>query len=338
MPNAPQQVFSRETEHDSWVATKFSDIIVEFAEPLLNADPDGPADIEALRNMMSLATLCWNAPLREVRGDSSLMKILQPALMAAPEPIATALRQMLASRLSRFAGVPHTIIAEVTGSSLDDARCVARAYAAEEVARGPDMDHSSKATGAGGLRPIALTRILPLTQLFPELAEREQEVWRVAQDESASGLHAGTYILRERYCADKGCDCQRVMLYVEHVEGGRVIATIGYAFEAPKPPYDSFEKQTELDWLNPQSELSTAALARFEQQIGHDAGYRARLRQHYARWKQVVEDRTHPLHVKLGTSVSAARTAPARTSSAKVAVNAPCPCGSGRKYKRCCRS
>jgi hypothetical protein len=332
MGEAPQSLFTREGEHERWVPGKFSEVIVEFAQPLLYVEPDGPPDIKALRNVISVATVCWNAPMWEVQGDRSPMQQLQPTLMTAPPPIAAAMRKMLASRLTRYAGVPHTIIAEVTGSSLEDARVVARAHDAPRTR----TERVGVSTPSGAPQPIEPTTILPLAHLFPQLAEQEQEVWHVPEQAPAGGLPAGTYILRERFCADLGCDCRRVMLYVEHVEGGRVIATVGYSFDPPAPPYDRFERQIELDWLNPQSEHAEVALRRFEQQMARDPEYRARLMRHYVQWKRVVEDRTHPLHAKL--KPVRVRTRPAYPRVAKVGANAACPCGSGRKYKRCCRS
>lgn len=256
MQVASQGLLTRVGERGQWERAKYSDLIVEFAEPLMYADPQ----------VMSLATLCWNAPMREVKGDRSLMELLEPVLKSAPAPIASALRQMLSSRMTRYAGVPHTIIAEVTGSSLDDARCIARAFAPTPTTMHPERPGEQRA-----LMPITSTSIIPLANLFPELAEQEEEIWRVSSDDAAlSKLPAGTYVLRERYCADVDCDCRRVMLYVEHVEGQRVIATIGYGFEPPDPRSSHFERQIELDWLNPQSEHSDAALRMFEQQIAGD--------------------------------------------------------------------
>lgn len=333
MRNETQELLTRVDERGQWERGKYSDLMVEFADPLMYADPQGPSSIQDLRNIMSLATLCWNAPMSEVKGDRSLMEILEPALKAAPAPIASALRQMLSARMTRYAGVPHTIIAEVTGSSLDDARCVARAFAPE-----PTSMHAKRPGGQRVSMPIKATSIVPLASLFPALAADEEEVWKVSADESAvSQLPIGTYVLRERYCADSGCDCRRVMLYVEHIEGQRVIATIGYGFEPPEARYSHFARQAELDWLNPQSEHSEAALRKFEEQIAAEPALRARLVEHYTQWKQVVDDRKHPLHARLvqlrdRQALSAARSRP------KVGVNASCPCGSGRKYKRCCMS
>lgn len=333
MQVASQELLTRVDERGQWERAKYSDLIVEFAEPLMYADPQGPSDINDLTNVMSLATLCWNAPMREVKGDRSLMELLEPALKNAPAPIASALRQMLSSRMTRYAGVPHTIIAEVTGSSLDDARCIARAFAPTPTTMHPERPGEQRP-----LMPIASTSIIPLASLFPELAEQEEEIWKVSSDDAAaSKLPAGTYVLRERYCADPDCDCRRVMLYVEHVEGQRVIATIGYGFEPPDPRYSHFERQIELDWLNPQSEHSDAALRMFEQQIAGDPALQTRLVKHYTQWKNVVDDRKHPLHPQL-VKLRDPQAIPAAKRAPKVGANARCPCGSGRKYKRCCRT
>jgi hypothetical protein len=38
-------------------------MIIDFSRPIMEAEPGGPPDIEALRRMMSLAEICWNAPV-----------------------------------------------------------------------------------------------------------------------------------------------------------------------------------------------------------------------------------------------------------------------------------
>lgn len=105
-----------------------------------------------------------------------------------------------------------------------------------------------------------------------------------------------TYLFREFYCTDPGCDCRRVILHVHWVEGERVAATINYAFE---PSRRRDEPQIYLDPLNPQSERSDALLALFTGMIAKDVEYRERLIQHYAMWKQVVDDPSHPQHGKV---------------------------------------
>ena len=119
------------------------------------------------------------------------------------------------------------------------------------------------------------------------------------------------------------------------------VATINYAFEPPKPPHDE-DGQLFLDPINPQSDLSDALLAIFEDMIDDDAAFRARLIRHYEIWKRVIDDPSHPDQAVLrripGYDYGAFRPAPARRDGPKVGAYEPCPCGSGRKFKWCCRT
>ena len=105
-----------------------------------------------------------------------------------------------------------------------------------------------------------------------------------------------TFLFRELYCIDPGCDCRRVVLHVHWVEGRCVAASINYAFE---PSRRRDEPQISLDPLNPQSERSMALLALFTELIATDGELRDRLHQHYAMWKRVVDDPSHPDHAKV---------------------------------------
>jgi preprotein translocase subunit SecA len=79
--------------------------------------------------------------------------------------------------------------------------------------------------------------------------------------------------------------------------------------------------------------------------IASDGEYRQRLERHYAMWKSVVDDPLHPDHSKTRASHQGGpqgesaypRQLSFRRELPKVGANDPCPCGSGRKYKRCCR-
>ncbi|MEI8254557.1 MAG: SEC-C metal-binding domain-containing protein [Deltaproteobacteria bacterium] len=75
-------------------------------------------------------------------------------------------------------------------------------------------------------------------------------------------------------------------------------------------------------------------LALFKRLSASDPTGEDRFFEHYCLFKCVVDDSLHPLQAKL----RAARNAlPARRTSPRVGANDPCPCGSGKKYKRCCR-
>lgn len=134
--------------------------------------------------------------------------------------------------------------------------------------------------------------MMALDHVFPEVARRES---RAVETVDRAGTRA-TFLFREFYCTEPGCDCRRVILYVHWVEGSRVAATIGYGFE---PSRRRDEPQISLDPFNPQSARSEALLALFTDMIASDAGYRNGLRRRYALMKQAVDDPTHPDHRKV---------------------------------------
>ncbi len=181
----------------------------------------------------------------------------------------------------------------------------------------------------------------PFHLLFPEVAERECRTIRLMNHER---LPSRRFIFLESYCVEPRCDCRRVMLSVVD-EGTRAqVATINHAFEPPGPPHED-EGQTFLDPLNPQSELSGDLLAQFQKMIEHDPGYQDRLERHYEAWKTVVDDPSHPDHRKVrselhddpGFRPAFPAKAPFRRQDPRTGPNDPCPCGSGKKFKKCCR-
>jgi uncharacterized protein YchJ len=174
--------------------------------------------------------------------------------------------------------------------------------------------------------------------VFPELAKSET---RVVQAFEHAGRSRGPYLLRELYCAEPACDCRRVLLQVRAVEGERVAASIDYSFEpAQRPAAD--DRQTSLDPLNAQSDESELLRGMVEDIIASDRAYHDRLVRHYAMWKSVVDEPQHPEHSKVCSHdhhgpAFRPRQEPVRRAAPKIGPNDPCPCGSGKKYKRCCR-
>ena len=183
--------------------------------------------------------------------------------------------------------------------------------------------------------------MMPFDLVFPDIAEEEARFFLVR---SHASLPSGTYLFREFYCPEPRCDCRRVLFHVHWVEGGEVAASINYGFEPPEEPFAD-EGQIFLDPLNPQTSKSGALLLMFEGMIAADPAYRDRLITHYEMWKDVVDDETHPDHEKVRTSEhddpdfkpAFREREPFKRADSKVGRNDPCPCGSGRKYKKCCR-
>jgi hypothetical protein len=177
--------------------------------------------------------------------------------------------------------------------------------------------------------------------LFPEEAKQET---RTVTPVNRGNLPGHTFLFTEFYCVDPKCDCRRVMFDVLDATTRKRVAMINHGFEPPKPPFED-EGQTFLDPTHPQSEMADALLDIFEDMIAKDAAYRERLRRHYQMWKAVVDDPMHPLHHKVRTDdhddpdfrPAFPRQEPVRSDGPKLGPNDPCPCGSGKKLKKCCR-
>lgn len=177
--------------------------------------------------------------------------------------------------------------------------------------------------------------------LFPEVAKNECRTIKPFNHET---LPNRTFLFMELYCVDPLCDCCRVVINIMDTETKKQVATINHGFEPPKPPFED-EGQTFLDPLNPQSPMAHALLELFEEMIENDPAYQARLERHYTMWKSVVDDPTHPDHDKVRSNLhddptfspAFPRQKPIRRERPKIGPNESCPCGSGKKFKKCCR-
>lgn len=134
--------------------------------------------------------------------------------------------------------------------------------------------------------------MMAFDQVFLEVAQRES---RVIETLDPRGKLA-TFLFREFYCADPGCDCRRVGLHLLWIEEECIAASINYAFE---PSRRRDEPQIALDPLNPQGEHAKKLLEMFRDMIGEDREYRERLIRHYTAWREVVDDPAHPEHAKV---------------------------------------
>jgi len=171
--------------------------------------------------------------------------------------------------------------------------------------------------------------------LFPDEASNE---YRTVIPVGRADLPRRTFVLTEAYCADPQCDCRRVILNVIDAETHHHVATMNYAFEPPEPPFED-EGQIFLDPLNPQTVMSPAFLEVTREMLARDRGYHDRLVHHYTMWKAVVDNPSHPdqatpFAVRGEPDVPPR---PWRRPAPKTGPNDPCPCGSGLKYKKCCR-
>jgi hypothetical protein len=101
-----------------------------YAEPLLYADPAGPADIDTMRTSLMLAMICWNLPVYEAaahplyeKGVQTLDKVMQ----SVPRSVASTLRRLLDDRKRDYAARPYLLSVDVTGTTPENASIVAQA-------------------------------------------------------------------------------------------------------------------------------------------------------------------------------------------------------------------
>ncbi len=109
---------------------KVSEMVLEFADPLMTVDPDGPPNIGALRSIMQIAEMCWNLPVLENSEASSYAqakRTFDDALAAMPGGLSKILRQLIEDRKVRFGAVPFFVNVRVDGEDLENARVVVEA-------------------------------------------------------------------------------------------------------------------------------------------------------------------------------------------------------------------
>jgi hypothetical protein len=175
--------------------------------------------------------------------------------------------------------------------------------------------------------------MLPFDLVFPDVAQRESFAIKAVDDE---GEPEETFVFRELYCPDRGCDCRRVMLQVSLVDAEEVVATLGYSFEPHRTKRLGIP-QIMLDPMNTQSDLSDDVLALFTRLVKSQPEVRERFIEHYSMWKKVVDDPTHPDHSRVRGRVRGESTVSAsKPASAGFAPNQRCYCRSGKKFKNCC--
>lgn len=159
--------------------------------------------------------------------------------------------------------------------------------------------------------------MLRLDVFLPELARDETRVLQLSYLPDAPPRPVA---LVEHYCDEPGCDCRRSILRAHDLQDRSVLATIAHGFDEPGDDAHHPE-QTYIEPLAPDGPHAALILGVIRHLLeNHD--YQRHLESHYAAFKDVVER-----HQRAG----------ARPEVPKdVGRNDPCPCGSGRKFKKCC--
>ncbi|MBN1492419.1 MAG: SEC-C domain-containing protein [Phycisphaerae bacterium] len=193
---------------------------------------------------------------------------------------------------------------------------------------------------------------------FPEIAERETRTLILPRP--TGGLPQGPYSLIEMFCDEAGCDCRRVFFYVvsSFREGPEAVVAYGWEDEAfyarwmkdDDPLVIETLKGPTLNLGSPQSDLAPAILDLVTKVALTDTAFIERVKRHYRMFRDKVDSEAgrspdSPVLLqrkKIGVITSGPfprlRSVPEEPSlsSERVGRNDPCPCGSGRKYKKCC--
>lgn len=170
---------------------------------------------------------------------------------------------------------------------------------------------------------------------FPAIAEKETRSITVID---SPGLPSDSYGLIESYCDELDCDCRRVFLSVLSEEQEEVLAVIAFGWENKKfyakwlgdsDPQSIRElKGPALNLTSQQSKFAPKILELVDSLVLQDRQYIERLKKHYRLFRQEIA-KSKQSNERDGNSnlVSFAQ---------KIGRNKPCPCGSGKKYKKCC--
>jgi len=127
------------------------------------------------------------------------------------------------------------------------------------------------------------------------------------------------YFVDDQYCVNPDCDCNEAILtFVRLMPGRRKQEPY---FVARMPFKGSF--QLEYPGNIPTAEVE-ALVKRFKESQGKDLWL---LKKRYARMKQFGREQMKRIKQQGGSP---------RITGPKVGRNDPCPCGSGKKYKKCC--
>jgi hypothetical protein len=111
-------------------SAKVSEMLRDYAQPLLYADPAGPADVDTIRTAMSLAMICWNLPVYEAIGSplyAQGVRTLDAIMARVPAAVASNLRRLIDDRKTKFGSLPFLALVEVSGTTLENATIIAEA-------------------------------------------------------------------------------------------------------------------------------------------------------------------------------------------------------------------
>ena len=138
-------------------------------------------------------------------------------------------------------------------------------------------------------------------------------------------LPSGEYSFIDSYCTDNTCDCRKTIILIFHEK--KHVSTVSYGWEKPKF-YLRWLKNTKdrklaeemsglsIDFASPDLVSPKGILLLVDHLL--DEKWISMLKENY----RLIRKTTKPDNII--------------SMVPKISRNAPCPCGSGEKYKNCC--
>lgn len=212
-----------------------------------------------------------------------------------------------------------------------------------------------------------------LQYLLPEIAKSETRVLTVRPGANIP-LTPGEYWFCEMFCDEKDCDCRRAFFTVFSLASEKTEALIAWGWETasfykhwigcdnPKMILDL--QGPILDLASPISRNAKVLLEFFAKVLLADTVYVERVKKHYAQFRAIIDSSKTPKSVRPISGVAVAgnwmsgdgvressvatsarsdrhgagltRTRQQSETQQHVGRNDSCPCGSGKKFKKCC--
>lgn len=162
--------------------------------------------------------------------------------------------------------------------------------------------------------------MIPFVHKFPEIAEAETLTLQISNNKK---LFDGKYAFLEYYCPNLDCDCQGGIV--------EVVKFDNYDKEEPITAIDFSWKNRRSYWRcslakgQKKTKIAKHILKLFKEVITNPQ-YAEPFKKHYQLFKKNIKfESDYPL-----TPI------PIKSQSKKIKRNDPCPCGSGKKFKKCC--
>lgn len=168
--------------------------------------------------------------------------------------------------------------------------------------------------------------ILPPFLPAGELIGEAHQIRTVTLADSGE-LPGGDYSLLDLYCTDPKCDCRKTIIQIIH--NGRHVSTVDYGWEDPRY-YAKWARLDDamiremsglsLDFMSPNLIDPDATLSLMNHLL--DDQWINRIKATYKAVRATLKKEAQANNITRLTP--------------KTSRNAPCPCGSGKKYKQCC--